>query len=472
MPSPCKTSGCPKEASYGLESDRKRISCAGHKDDEYINLIAKKCKTSGCPKEASFGLESDRKRISCAGHKDDDHVHLHGNKCKCGQFFVARKGDSCATCNPSSNPSSLWYNLKCNLTLYILNLIGLTNLSEVWFSRDDSLCKGESERKSGRIDGLLISNSANNSNSIWSFECNEFHHERNEVECDSGRYLANVLNYMKVYKERDGSFPSLIHLYFNPDLGHSRSEATNESNEARSTFLTKNIINLLKSISYIEKQKHQPSNCYIYFINYEQTYYDNYNNVEKNAKCIKLVNETIENEDLYTNELKNVLCQNDEEKKKKELSTLLYDELIKRVNHMKTSKVQEKVEKLKKQGFENAGTDTSIKIKKHWQNAAIEYPILNQKNIKTYDEPNYMKQMTNFKIFCAETSEEVGEKTKFLWKCCKSRSRKPHHHYIEIPPSEIPPSEIPPSEKTKVKKTKVKKTKVKKTKVKKRKRGE
>ena len=305
----CETSGCPKEASFGLESDRKRISCAGHKDDEYINLIAKKCETSGCPKVASFGLESDRKRISCTGHKDDDHVQLHGNKCKCGQFFVARKGDSCATCNPSSNPSSLWYNLKCNLTLYILNLIGLTNLSEVWFSRNDSLCKDESQRKFGRIDGLLISNSANNSNSIWSFECNEFHHERNEVKCDSGRYLANVLNYMKVYKEPDGSFPSLIHLYFNPDLGHSRSESTNESNEARSTFLTKNIINLLKSISYIEKQKHQPSNCYIYFINYEQTYYDNYNNVEKNAKCIKLVNETIENEDLYTNELKNVLCQ-------------------------------------------------------------------------------------------------------------------------------------------------------------------
>ena len=93
-------------------------------------------------------------------------------------------------------------------------------------------------------------------------------------------------------------------------------------------------------------------------------------------------------------------------------------------------------EKLEKQGFENAGTDTSIKIKKHWQNAAIEYPILNQKNIKTYDEPNYMKQMTNFKIFCAKTSKEVGEKIQSYWKCCESRMCKPHHHYIEIPPSE------------------------------------
>ena len=274
----CHTRGCSNAAHhYGPALDSghpeagRQMRCKECKRDDDVYNGSYKCR---CCNTASYGPAHDSgdanagKRVRCKECKTDDDVCNNGSKCaSCKLVFVAKRGDRCANCG-GGNANSVWYNAKCNMTVSNFEQLGVHVLAEDYVQR--GVCDEQSGKKFARIDMLLTNGdkSCLPDNMILAIECNEHEHQRDMVLTDGMCDTARIMAIVSQLKLKYGGDTSIVIVMWNCDLGHSRSDATRETEEEKTTLLACNQILLFRALAYIKASPPQTGSATLLIIGY------------------------------------------------------------------------------------------------------------------------------------------------------------------------------------------------------------
>ena len=79
----CNNNNCKERATHNYKSEKERLYCKNHKENNMINFDEKLkyCKEDNCYIKANYNFMDEKKAIYCKEHSKIDMVNIMAKKC-------------------------------------------------------------------------------------------------------------------------------------------------------------------------------------------------------------------------------------------------------------------------------------------------------------------------------------------------------------------------------------------------------
>lgn len=77
----CQYEDCGKRASFGFPNTKIAITCAEHKEIDFVNVVSKKCLYENCLTIPVYGIKGTKLALYCSEHKEETHVNIKDKTC-------------------------------------------------------------------------------------------------------------------------------------------------------------------------------------------------------------------------------------------------------------------------------------------------------------------------------------------------------------------------------------------------------